>query len=71
MSLFHALCSSDDEDFDECFFEQLNSQTEHQQNLKVHFFVPAEARELFSQQEIAQRQLIADQWFSQNQRPQR
>lgn len=63
-----ALCQDSDGDFDDNLFEQLSTpQPCQDQYSRINFFVPAEARELFSTQEIEQRQVIAQQWFSRNQ----
>lgn len=62
MSLFMSLCEEADGNIDTSLFAQLNS---HEDPQTPYFFVPSEARRLFSQQEIEQRQEIADQWFAQ------
>jgi hypothetical protein len=64
MSVMLALCQEVDGNIDEEFHAQLNS---FGSASNYNFHVPSEARELFTEKEIEQRQLIAQQWFSKQQ----
>jgi len=66
-SIMFALCQDSDGNIDEGFFAELSNNQPVIQNIRSNFFVPPEARELFSPQEIEERQLIAQQWFSKQQ----